>query len=166
MISETSKARHLLLPYCVGNGVDIGSGGDPIKPDCISIDLPTMYTCVGESPINLRGDGTNLFWFQDEVLPFLFSSHLLEDFIDTQKVLEEWCRVLEVGGRLVLLLPDQQKYVEYCESIGAGTNEHHCHHNFSASFVKERMPYNMQLIYDSGIIYEYNFALAYVKTRK
>ena len=63
--SETSKFRYLFLDYCKGNGIDIGFGGDPILPTAITIDLPIPYAETGESSQNLRGDGRNLYWFND-----------------------------------------------------------------------------------------------------
>jgi predicted SAM-dependent methyltransferase len=156
-MSETSKARNLLLKYCRGNGIDIGHGGDKISPFAISIDLPTPYTCVGMDVTQLKGDGRDLYWFTNESLDFVYSSHLLEDFEDTKKVLQEWCRVLKQGGHLVLLLPDQKIYSKF------SWNEHHHHMDFSSEFVKQRIPNNMKLIYESGIIYDYNFALVYKK---
>lgn len=155
--SETSKARERLLGFCIGNGLDIGHGGDKIVPNAIGIDMPTMYTNVGNDVSQLRGDGTNLYWFKDGVLDFVYSSHLLEDFIETEAVLIEWCRVLKTMGRLILLLPDQQMYKNY------SANEYHKYPDFGPDFVKKRMPANMALVYESGIIYDYNFALVYVK---
>jgi len=163
MISEMSKVRHLLLPFCEGNGIEIGHGGDKVKPSVISVDLPIMYTNVGNDPTNLTGDGRNLYWFKDRVLDFCISSHLLEDFEDTEAILKEWCRVIKSDGKLILVLPDQQRYEAYCKSIGAGTNEHHKHFDFGSEFVKKRMPSNMFLIYESEIICEYNFMLVYSK---
>ena len=39
--------RDRLSGFCIGNGLDIGHGGDKIVPHAIGIDMPTMYTCVG-----------------------------------------------------------------------------------------------------------------------
>src|ERR1700726_3531099 len=39
--SETSRHRALLQKFCVGCGIDIGFGGDPITPDAIRMDLPS-----------------------------------------------------------------------------------------------------------------------------
>jgi len=42
-VSETSKCRDSLAPFCNGDGVDIGYGGDPIVPNAICMDLPDSY---------------------------------------------------------------------------------------------------------------------------
>ena len=129
-MSETSKRRHVLADYCMGSGVDLGYGGDPIRPEAITVDLPRPYTRTGDelqpfAPQNLAGDARDLYWFRDNVLDYVYSSHLLEDFEDPLPVLMEWCRVLKEGGKLVLLLPDEQAYREHCRNTGQVYNVHH-----------------------------------------
>lgn len=138
--SETSKCRLALAKYCIGNGLDIGFGGDPIKPDSIAMDLPDSYAKYQDNPQHLHGQADNLFWFCDEVLDYVYSSHVLEDFPDTPKVLKEWLRIIKPGGRLVLYLPDEQTYREHCHSQGKPPNPYHIHANFSLAYVKALLP--------------------------
>jgi len=111
-ISETAKYRDLTTPYCTGNGIDIGSGGDPVVPWAINMDLPSadfLYYHSDNPPtqyIQFGGDCLNLP-FKDETLDFVYSSHLLEDFADWMPALQEWSRVLKVGGRMIVLIPDK-----------------------------------------------------------
>ena len=107
--SETSRHRHLAAPYCVGNGVDIGSGGDPVVPHAIQVDLLQPYTKVGDETIQWHGDALDLP-FKDGTCDWAFSSHLLEDFADWNPPLREWTRVLKPGGHLVILLPDRERW--------------------------------------------------------
>jgi SAM-dependent methyltransferase len=134
--SETSKCRARLAGYCQGNGVDLGPGGDPIHEAAVRIDLPMPYSNAGLLPVQLIGDATNLYWFKDGVLDYVFSSHLLEDFDDTKSILIEWLRVLKPGGNLVIFCPDEQVYRQHCKATGATYNIHHKIDNFSLSFVK------------------------------
>lgn len=116
-MSETAKYRHLTVPYCNGNGVDLGSGGNPVVPWAISVDLPgeqyATYNAgnLPEHSVHWRGDALNLP-FKDGVLDFVYSSHLLEDFADWMPALREWTRVLKRGGKLVVLLPDKHRWAE------------------------------------------------------
>ena len=137
MISETSLFRDRLAKYCVGDGIDIGYGGDPIVPHAICIDLPKRYSNVGNAPQHLHGDARNLRWFRDEVFDWVYSSHLLEDFENTKDVLAEWIRVLKPGGYLILLQPDQQVYIKYCRATGQVINAAHKISNFSLQYLKE-----------------------------
>jgi SAM-dependent methyltransferase len=124
-----------VLPYCVGNGIEIGTGGDPIVHTSIQIELPPAdaeaYTATdfGVFPAQLRGDGTNLYWFRDRVFDYLASSHLLEDFYDWRKVLMEWMRVVKVEGRLILLVPEEKLWAQ---AVDAGQPMNHNHdHEFT-----------------------------------
>lgn len=112
-MSETSKYRDLTVPYCIGNGIDIGSQGDPVVPWAISLDLPLAeysHYSSGQAPdksIQWRGDASALP-FKDGILDFVYSSHLIEDFPDWYPYLREWARVLKPGGYIIILLPDKK----------------------------------------------------------
>jgi predicted SAM-dependent methyltransferase len=137
--SGTSWCRGRLAPFCQGYGLDLGFGGDPITAHAIRMDMPTPYTHVGEFPVQLGGDASNLYWFRDGVLDFVYSSHLLEDFPDTKAVLREWIRVLKPRGRLILFCPDEQRYRDYCQRTGAVYNTHHQHEHFSLAVVLDAL---------------------------
>lgn len=117
-MSESAKYRHLTQPYLSGNGLDLGSGGTPVVPWAISMDLPTgefLHYRSNQQPehsIHLAGDARNLHWFRDGVLDFVYSSHLLEDFFEWEPVLAEWARVIKPGGYLVILVPDKELWNE------------------------------------------------------
>lgn len=134
--SETSKCRARLLPFCVGYGVDLGFGGDPISPQAIRVDSPRPYADTGAYAVQLGGDATKLHWFRDGVLDYIYSSHLLEDFPDTEGVLREWLRTLKPGGNLIIFCPDEQIYREHCRRTGQMYNENHKHDDFSLEKVK------------------------------
>ena len=138
-ISETSKCRERLAPFCVGYGVDLGFGGDPITPGAIRVDLSTPYAKYSNLSVQLGGDIRRLHWFADGVLDFVYSSHALEDFEKTEEVLREWLRVLKPGGRLVIYCPDEQVYSRHCTATGQPYNEHHVHADFSLAFVKRAL---------------------------
>ena len=135
--SETAKVRKSLARYCVGNGLDLGYGGDPISQNAICLDLPAPYAQYRRCPQHLSGDARDLRWFRDGCLDFVYSSHLLEDFEDTIAVLQEWIRVIKPGGMLVLYLPDEQAYRKYCREKGKPPNVHHKNADFSLDFVKD-----------------------------
>jgi predicted SAM-dependent methyltransferase len=161
--SETSKVRKNLQKYCQGDGLDIGYGGDPITPSSICIDLPESYAKYRNYPQHLHGDAQNLKWFRDGVFDYVYSSHLLEDFEDTETVLIEWIRVLKQGGNLILFLPDEQSYRQYCRKKGKTPNIHHIHDNFSLEYVKGILKKrdDVEIIYEKfpGGIYSFELVL-------
>ena len=167
MSSETSRCRERLRHFCSGYGIDVGYGGDTIIPSAITVDLPTPYTKVGDTPLNLGGDAKDLYWFKDNVLDYVYSSHLLEDFEDTQSVLKEWLRVIKPGGYLVLFCPDEQKYREHCKKTGQPYNYSHKVENFSLNYVKNILLNNfsnIEFIHENPLVDEYSFELVLKKT--
>lgn len=110
--SETEKYRHLTAQYCFGCGVDIASQGAVVVPWAISFDLPEdefLYYSNGQppkGPIHLRGHADRLP-FDSGSLDWVYSSHLLEDYLDWLPVLNEWQRCVKVGGNLIILVPDK-----------------------------------------------------------
>ncbi|MCK4994899.1 MAG: methyltransferase domain-containing protein [Candidatus Omnitrophica bacterium] len=133
--SETALCRRRLKKFCKGNGLDLGYGGDPIVPDAITVDLPTPYRNAGNAMLNLKGDARDLYWFKNEVLDYVYSSHLLEDFRETEVVLNEWLRVLKLGGYLILYCPDEKKYRKHCKKTGQTYNQNHKINEFSLEYV-------------------------------
>ena len=132
--SETSKHRHLVLEYCKGNGVDLGSSGDPVVPWAIQVELPPdQYRIYNVTrPVNdtieWRGSALELP-FKDSTLNFVHSSHLLEDFKDWTPVLREWDRVLKPGGHMIIAVPDHGRF-RAAVARGQGDNLSHKHESY------------------------------------
>ncbi len=165
--SETSKVRKSLETFCKGNGIDIGFGGDPITHSSITIDLPSPYAKYKSNPLHLKGSGDNLYWFKDGVLDYVYSSHLLEDFEDTRKVLNEWLRVLKPNGNLVLFLPNEQSYRKFCAFNGKKPNHNHIHDNFSLNYLKEIINGrdDLKIIHEVEPSFIYSFELVIQKLK-
>jgi len=175
--SETSRCRLRLQKYCVGNGVDLGYGGDAITSEAITIDLERPYGAPGWirtncDPQNLKGDARNLYWFKNNSLDFVYSSHLFEDFNPQRMVaiLSEWFRVIKFGGLLVLYLPNQEKYVKYCEEHNQRPNPNHKVKNFDLNFFKGLLEkvnnLDFEVIYENPICDEYSFEIVVKKGKK
>ena len=74
---ETATCRARLAPFCVGNGLDVGFGGTPITKSAICLDRPEKHGGRAKFedepwPTHLVGDAANLWWFNDNVLDFVF----------------------------------------------------------------------------------------------
>ena len=164
--SETSKARERLEKYCQGNGIDIGFGGDPITLSAIAIDIDVPYLWFfPRHPQNLKGDGRNLYWFRNEVLDYIYSSHLLEDFPEeeTPVILLEWFRVIKPGGYLVIYCPDNPHYVEFCKKADQPPNKWHRIENFGLKYLKHVLEIHFkgkyEIVHEIELIDEYCFDL-------
>lgn len=135
--SETAKYRHLTARYCCqaglepdaslgqinrcsnpGCGIDIASQGDPVVPWAFNYELPESEFSKYNSghkplgPVQLSGRAEHLEKINNDCLDFVYSSHLLEDFVDWEPVLKEWIRVLKPNGHLIILIPDRDLWAE------------------------------------------------------
>lgn len=167
--SETSKVRHLVLPYCQGFGCDIGFGGDKIvKENCLGIDLPTPYANTGGEKVDIACDVLkDPIPVPDNYFDYVYTSHLIEDFADTEKGLKEFFRILKDGGRLILVFPDQRKYEEICKRTGQTLNLYHVHAEMSLSFMKEKISkiagLQFEYIWEDNMTIDYNVILVIKK---
>lgn len=134
-MAETEKHAATVAPYVTGkNTLDIGGSGWPICKTAIQLDLPEEAyrnynnSTRGDSPIHLRGDCRDLFWFKDGVLDVVHSSHVLEDFRfeDWGAVLREWTRVIKPNGIIIIACPSHSRF-RFRVSQGQGNN---CAHKF------------------------------------
>jgi hypothetical protein len=148
-MAETTKFRAKILDliYKLSNDkvillhdiIDIGSGDDPLLPRCDKFDLPVPYTEKCErNLLTYVGDARHLTEVVKKKYKVVYSSHLLEDFREdeTIPVLKEWIKIIKNDGLLVILCPDQQKYLEHCRHMGEDPNEHHRIDSFSLTYVK------------------------------
>jgi len=110
-------------------------------------------------------DGNRLNWFQDGSLDFIYSSHLLEDYPDTESALREWLRVLKPGGHLIVFCPDEQVYRKHCQKTGQPYNEAHKHEFFSLDFVKQILDRigQTKVLYENPLVDVYSWDLVCVK---
>lgn len=134
MQSETERYRHLTVNHLAGVGVDVASQGVAVVPWAISYDLPSKeflrYSngMPPKGPLQLRGKAEKLP-FESQSLDWLYSSHFLEDVFDWIPVLKEWDRVIKVGGRMVILVPDKTLWNEAIAK-GQPPNCEHRHESY------------------------------------
>lgn len=166
--SETSKHRRFFEQFTLGYGLDVGFGGDPVVPHAITFDMPQPYTNVGGFVQHLGGDARSLP-FRNGTLDWIFSSHLIEDFSyeELSSVLRSWVYILKPdGGRLLLLAPDQQRFLAHCAKTGQPINEAHKETDFSLeSFKKRVLPfiaprYSLRILDEFDDTSEYSWGIA------
>ena len=129
--------------------MDIGYGGAaPIVESAICIDrVAAGLPWSGYWPVHLVWDCFSRLPFESESLDYVYSSHCLEDAMDTGGVLMEWCRVIRPEGYLVLFLPHQQDYLAYCQLHRTLPNLDHKHAYFNLSYVIAKLPNSMQVVH-------------------
>jgi SAM-dependent methyltransferase len=112
-LNECSKAlpRRLHQPgfatrYFVGEGLDVGSGADPLSRFADLFPLIRSVTTFDRRD----GDAQLLVAHPDARFDFLHSSHCLEHLNDPFDGLRNWVRVVRPGGHLVVIVPDEDLY--------------------------------------------------------
>lgn len=152
-MSESKKFLHLFVEHLTGCGVDIGSQGDPVIPTAIGLDLPPVefhhYNGGHEprGPIQLRGSAEKLP-FDSGSLDYLFSSHVLEDYKFWGPVLKEWVRVIKPGGKLVILIPDKERWA-VALAAGQMGNPAHQHEGYPGELSTYAANLGLKVIRDS-----------------
>lgn len=141
MDKETAKARDRLGVFCKGVGLDLGWGGDPISASAIKVDMSDF------PGTNIVGDASNLVWFQNE-----------------------WFRVLKPEGVLVLYLPTEQVYREFCLKNNLERNVKHKNEAFSLEFLKgilkEHFKGRYEIIHSTELSEDYCFDLVIKKVKE
>lgn len=92
--------------YFVGNGIDVGGGGDSLALYREFFPL-IKNVFVYDRP---HGDAQKLANVADGSFDFLYSSHCLEHLRDPVEALQNWFRVLRPGGHLVVNVLDEDLY--------------------------------------------------------
>lgn len=103
---ETSKCYQARLQrgdfekYLKGDGIDIGSGPDPLR-----VPSGTVRTWDLQD-----GDAQKMAGVPDNTYNFVYSSHCLEHMRDVPESLSNWVRILKPGGWLYVVIPDYILY--------------------------------------------------------
>jgi SAM-dependent methyltransferase len=105
MIGATTAARPrrrrsgYFRTIFVGRGIDIGCGIDPVTRDCDTWEL-----------LHDQGNAELMLEIPDGTYDWVYSSHLLEHLENPFRALREWWRILRPGGKLILVVPDEDLY--------------------------------------------------------
>jgi SAM-dependent methyltransferase len=98
---ETTKTKRLWgeaeKSILTGKGIDIGCGPDPITSDAYGFDKDD-------------GDANEITKYVHEEFDFVFSSHCLEHMRDPRKAIQEWWKLVRLGGHLFFIVPDEDLY--------------------------------------------------------
>lgn len=101
--------------------LDLGCGGHKTinyTDSCIGIDVnPNCGADIVHSIDTLKE-------FEDNSVDFIISRHSLEHLIDPVKALKEWHRVLKLGGKMIIVLPDYEAIDTMSDVLSCGEHLH------------------------------------------
>ena len=109
--------KYDIVEYTKGTVLNIGSGPFRLYNHFINIDDMEAWDGNMWKPDLIR-DAADLAIFGTKSIDAVFSSYLLQDIKDPEKVLKEWWRVIKDDGYLVLYLP--LKTIEFNENTEEG----------------------------------------------
>jgi SAM-dependent methyltransferase len=159
-MSETAKYRTLTEGYCRdGAGrpltvLDVASQGDPVVTWAWQLDLPEAEFHHYSGGQTRKGRGIQLSGFatrlpvDDNSLDVLYSSHFIEDVLDWQPVLREWTRVVKPGGKLIILLPDKERWNYAVQHLKQPVNCAHKHESYPGELSTYAKEMGWQVIED------------------
>jgi SAM-dependent methyltransferase len=100
-MNEASKTykyySELLNTYLLDPILDIGPGRDKIRESAIGFDVED-------------GDAQFIDNYISEKFQCVFSSHCLEHMVDPQDALRRWAKLVNKGGHLIIVVPDEDLY--------------------------------------------------------
>lgn len=100
---EARRKSGFYSKYMSGSGLDIGYRGE------LKAAEPVLSSAIGIELDYPGYDGRKLP-FPDKSQDYVFTSHVLEHISDSVAAIQEWYRVLKVGGHLILIVPHQYLY--------------------------------------------------------
>lgn len=133
---ESRKIVWEVAPYLRGKGLDLGAGTFKVLPQAIAVDNG-HHAQFGHDirPDILVDTAEDLSIFGSASMDFVYSSHLLEHITNYKAALQEWWRLVKVGGVLALYLPHK----EYYPNVGQpGANPDH-KHDFTSNDIIDAM---------------------------
>ncbi len=70
--------------------------------------------------VDIRADASKLFMVKDQSVSEIYASHILEHFSHTKTldVLKEWNRVLKIGGKVYISVPDFDAMIKLYAKCG------------------------------------------------
>ncbi len=138
---EHPERLAVLANVLPGRVIEIGCGYRKTSPDFVGVDMipggergqvGNVEGKVSQADVAALGDhlpvGTGAF-------DCLVARHNLEHYVDLVGVLQEWHRVVRPGGRLVAVVPDEERYPG--STLALDPTHYHA---FSEALVRKLLP--------------------------
>jgi len=112
--------------FFVGNGIDIGGGGDPLKPCDFFPNIKTVDFWD-------KRQGDAQLMETDKTYDFVYSSNCLEHLANPYVAIKNWWKILKDGGHLIVCVPDEDLYEQ-----GFFPSRYNPEHMFTFTILKRK----------------------------
>lgn len=106
-IVRRMRDPNFITHYFVGHGIDIGSDQHNTLGNYAEFFPGMLSTMMWD--IN-DGDAMYMELIEDDTFDFVHSSHCLEHLKGPCTAIQNWWRILKIGGYLVVIVPDEDMY--------------------------------------------------------
>lgn len=83
---------------------DIGCSSFKLSDKFIGVDIEQT------EGVDICANADSLPMIKDSTADFIISRHSFEHFLNPCKVLKEWKRILKITGKIIFILPDEEKF--------------------------------------------------------
>lgn len=168
MMTEADKIKERILPLLKDKSVlDLGCGNHPVVPWAQGLDDSSESKILVPGVHRLSIDPSKLALGNFRDFDVVFSSHAIEHMkspiLDT---LRYWLSSVKQGGRLILYLPDERRYV-FNPKVLTQRNPGHHHYLTPETFTwyLEQLPIEIETIEDDPVIYDHYSFLVIARKR-
>lgn len=96
------------------SAVELGCGSSKTVDNSIGVDVVPHGHWIPQlgkrSVADVIADVSERLPFEDQSKDILIARHILEHCLDTLETLKQWNRVLKMGGRLIVAVPDEERH--------------------------------------------------------
>lgn len=168
MMTEADKVKSRILHLLDGKAVlDLGCGHHPVVPWAQGIDDSSESKIVAAGVMLASIDPSKLALNAFRNYDVVFSSHALEHLrCPILETLRYWLTGVKPGGRLILYLPDERRYVFDPKSPTARNPGHH-HYLTPETFTwyLQQLPIEIESIQEDPQIFDHYSFLVIVRRK-
>jgi hypothetical protein len=159
-MTEAEKIRDRILPLLEGKSVlDLGCGHHPVVKWAVGIDDSSESQVIAPGTIVARVDPASAL-ISSHRAEVVFSSHTIEHIKNPiLETLRYWLGLVLPGGRLILYLPDERRYVFNPKNTKDRNPGHH-HYLTPETFrwYLEQLPVAIEVLEEDPYIFDrYSF---------
>lgn len=168
-MTEADKIRGRVAPLLAppNSVIDLGCGNHPVVPWATGVDDGSESKILAAGVVRGRIEPDGGFLATLPLADVVFSSHAIEHMrCPILETLRYWLTAVKKGGRLVLYLPDESRYV-YNPKNPAERNPGHHHYLTPGTFrwYVEQLPVEIEALEEDARVFDHYSFLVVARKR-